>query len=111
MKKPRIAKPLLAVVAFCLPPTVLRAQTPQGPASNPTGRSISAIGYQVDGGSTKVDLNSNGLMPRVNGQAEVEAKRAVTTVQAEIRGLTSPTSFGAEFLTYVLWAVSPEGGR
>jgi len=114
MRKTRIVtvhviKPLLAVVAFCLPATVLQAQPPQGPASNPAGRTITAIGYQVDGGSTDVDLKSTGLMPRVDGQAKVEAKRAVTTVEAEIRGLTSPTSLGAEFLTYVLWAVSPEG--
>ena len=62
MRKTRIfwvhvIQPLLAVVALFLPATVLRAQVPQGPPSNPTGRPISAIGYQVDGGSTNVDLN------------------------------------------------------
>ncbi len=103
-------KPLLAIVAFCLPATIIPAQTPQATGSNPTGRSISAIGYQVDRGSTMVDLNGTGLMPQVSGQAKVEAKRAVTTVEAEIRGLTTPTRLGAEFLTHVLWAVSPEGG-
>jgi outer membrane protein OmpA-like peptidoglycan-associated protein len=40
---------------------------------------------------------------------KVEAKPAVTNVEAKIQGLTSPTGLGAEFLTYVLWAVSPEG--
>ena len=45
-------KPLLAVVAFCLPATIIPAQVPQATGSNPTGRSISAIGYQVDRGST-----------------------------------------------------------
>ena len=114
MRKTRIfsvhvIQPLLAVVALFLPATVLRAQVPQGPPSNPTGRPISAIGYQVDGGSTNVDLRSTGLMPQVEGEAKVEAKRAVTTVEAKIRGLSTPTSLGAEFLTYVLWAVSTEG--
>ncbi len=105
----RKIKTLLAVLAFSLPATILPAQTPPGPGSSPTGRSISAIGYNVDRGSTMVDLKSTGVIAQVNGQAKVEAKRAVTTVEAEILGLTSPTSLGAEFLTYVLWAVSPEG--
>ena len=98
----QILRPLLAIGALCLQVVVLHAQAP--------AQGLSAIGYPVDGGSTKVDLKSTGLMPRVDGQAEVEAKRAVTTVEAEIHGLTSPSILGAEFLTYVLWAVSPEGG-
>jgi outer membrane protein OmpA-like peptidoglycan-associated protein len=104
-----VIKPLLAVVALCLPATVLRAQTQQGPGPNPTGRTITAIGYQVDGGSTEIDLKNSGLMPRVEGKAKVEAKRAVTMVEAEISGLATPSSLGSEFLTFVLWAVSPEG--
>ena len=39
----------------------------------------------------------------------MEAKPGVTTVEAEVYGLKPPTQLGAEFLTYVLWAVSPEG--
>jgi outer membrane protein OmpA-like peptidoglycan-associated protein len=30
-------------------------------------------------------------------------------VDAELKGLTSPTKLGPEFLTFVLWAVSPDG--
>lgn len=104
----RIFQPLL-LLAFCLPAANLQAQTPQSQANDPKSRTISAIGYPVDGGSTSVDLKSTGLMPRVTGQAKVEAKRALTTVEAEIQGLAIPTGLGAEFLTFVLWAVSPEG--
>jgi hypothetical protein len=43
------------------------------------------------------------------GQATVEAKKGITEIEAEVRGLVSPTKLGAEFLTYVLWVVSPEG--
>lgn len=102
-------KPLLTVVAFCLPAVTTAAQTVQVPASSLTGRSITAIGYQVGGGSTTVDLKSTGLIAQAGGQAKVEAKAAVTTVEAQVQGLTTPTSLGTEFLTYVLWAVSPEG--
>ena len=59
-----------AVVAFSLLTTLIPAQTPQEPASSLTSRSIMAIGYQVGGGSTKVDLQNTGLIAQVDGQAE-----------------------------------------
>jgi len=96
------------VIASCSV-TILQCQAQAVPASSQTGRSITAIGYQVGGGSTKVDLQNTGLIAQVEGWAKVEAKAAVTRVETEIRELTSPTRLGAEFLTYVLWAVSPEG--
>ena len=102
-------KLLPAAVAFCLPALIIHAQTPQAPASSLTGRSIRAIGYEVGGGSTMIDLKSTGLIAQADGQAKVEARRTVTTVEAKIGGLTSPTQLGTEFLTYVLWAVSPDG--
>jgi len=99
----------VVAVACCLQITSLWSQSPTIPASSLTGRSITAIGYQVGGGSTKVDLRSTGLIADVNGEAKVEAKPAVTMVETNIQGLIGPSSLGAEFLTYVLWAVSPEG--
>jgi outer membrane protein OmpA-like peptidoglycan-associated protein len=74
-----------------------------------TGRSIKAIGYQVGGGGTTVDLKSSGLVPAAAGEAKVEARAAVTTVEAKVQGLALPTPLGTEFLAYVVWAVSPEG--
>lgn len=81
----------------------------QAPPAATGGKTISAIGYQVDSGSTTVDLKNSGLIAGIQGEAKVEAKSAVTNVEAKIGGLKSPTSLGSEFLTYVLWAVSPEG--
>jgi outer membrane protein OmpA-like peptidoglycan-associated protein len=79
------------------------------PASNVTGRSIKAIGYNVGGGGTTVDLKSAGLIPAATGEAKVEAKGSVTTIEAKVKGLALPTPLGTEFLSYVVWAVSPEG--
>jgi outer membrane protein OmpA-like peptidoglycan-associated protein len=101
-----VTRPAFVLISFSWFVSVLLAQT-TGPDSS--GNSISAIGYPVDGGSTKIDLMSTGRMPGLEGQAEVEARRAVTKIDVEIHGLKSPTSLGSEFLTYVLWAVSPEG--
>jgi len=74
-----------------------------------SGKAFRAVGYPVGGGSTKVDLKPSGLIPEAAGQAKVEAKPGVTRVEAEVEGLKPPTHLGAEFLTYVLWAVSLEG--
>jgi outer membrane protein OmpA-like peptidoglycan-associated protein len=78
------------------------------PSSGMTPRSIKAIGYRVGGGSTMIDLKSVGTLP-ASGQAKVEAKPAVTLVEVEAAGMKPPMQIGAEFLTYVVWAVSPDG--
>jgi len=91
------------------------AQTTQGdqavPASDVTTKSVTAVGYEVGGGGTKVDLKGTDLMPDVSGQAKVEIKSKAgrTNVDVEVKGLKPPSSLGSEFLTYVLWVVTPEG--
>jgi len=81
------------------------------PASDVITKSGAAVGYLVGGGSTKVDLQGTDLMPSANGQAKVEikSKAGKTNVDAEVKALKPPSSFGSEFLTYVLWVVTPEG--
>ncbi len=86
-----------------------QATTGATPASDVISKSTKAFGYQVGGGSTKVDLKGTDLMPQALGEAKVEAKKGAVDVEADIKNLGQPTKFGAEFLTYVLWAVSPEG--
>jgi outer membrane protein OmpA-like peptidoglycan-associated protein len=101
---------LLQLMVPGLSAGVAAAQSQQdAPAPNPASTSIKAIGYRVGGGATKVDLKSTGLIAQANGEAKVEAKAGATYVEAEVRGLVRPTQLGTEFLTYVLWAVSPEG--
>ena len=106
-----LLKKSLSALAFgaLMSATALAQSSQMPPASNVTGRSIKAIGYQVGGGGTTVDLKSTGLIPAATGEAKVEAKASVTTVEAKVRGLTIPTPLGTEFLAYVVWAVSPEG--
>jgi outer membrane protein OmpA-like peptidoglycan-associated protein len=79
------------------------------PDSNLTTKSIKAIGYKVGGGSTKVDLKGTELMAAASGEAKVEARPGATTVEVSVIGMTQPSSLGAEFLTYVLWVVTPDG--
>jgi outer membrane protein OmpA-like peptidoglycan-associated protein len=86
---------------------------PSGPA--PTyrvieiSRSVQAINYQHRSGAADVDLAGTALLPTADGKAKVRSKRGTMEVEAEFGNLQSPTSFGGEYLTYVLWAISPEG--
>ena len=74
-------------------------------------KSATAVGYEVGGGSTKVDLKGTELMPQATGSAKVEIKSKAgrTNVEIEVKGLKPPSTLGSEFLTYVLWVVTPEG--
>lgn len=79
------------------------------PDSNLTTKSVTAIGYKVGGGSTKVDLKGTELMSVASGEAKVKAKPGVTSIELSLIGMTQPSTLGAEFLTYVLWVVTPDG--
>jgi outer membrane protein OmpA-like peptidoglycan-associated protein len=72
-------------------------------------RSVQAVNYQHQSGATSVDFAGTTLLPSANGNAKVRSKRGTMEVEAEFGNLQSPTTFGAEYLTYVLWAISPEG--
>jgi outer membrane protein OmpA-like peptidoglycan-associated protein len=72
-------------------------------------RSVKAVNYQHRGGATKLDFAGTDLMPRANGQAKVESKKGYIEIEVEFGNLQKPTTFGNEYLTYILWAISPEG--
>src|SRR5215212_5411930 len=72
-------------------------------------RTTKAINYHHRSGSTKVDLQGTPLMPQAHGEAKVESKQGVLKVEADIERLQPATQFGPEYLTYVLWAITPEG--
>jgi outer membrane protein OmpA-like peptidoglycan-associated protein len=72
-------------------------------------RSIQAVNYKHRGGATKLDFAGTDLMPQANGQAKVESKKGYIEIEVEFGDLQRPTTFGNEYLTYVLWAISPEG--
>jgi outer membrane protein OmpA-like peptidoglycan-associated protein len=72
-------------------------------------RSVQAVNYKHRSGSSKLDFAGTTLMPAANGVAEVNSRRGSIVIQAEFGNLQRPTTFGNEYLTYVLWAISPEG--
>jgi outer membrane protein OmpA-like peptidoglycan-associated protein len=72
-------------------------------------RSVQAVNYKHRSGASKVDFAGTDLMPGANGQAKVESKKGYIEIEVEFANLLKPTTFGNEYLTYVLWAISPEG--
>ncbi len=72
-------------------------------------RSVQAVNYEHRSGSSKLDFVGTDLMPAANGVAQVNSKRGSIAIEAEFGDLQKPTTFGNEYLTYVLWAISPEG--
>src|SRR6516162_6569441 len=84
-------------------------QTPHVPDSAVVKKSITSVGYQVGAGATKVLLLGTPTAPGASGEAKVEAKTAGTDIEVKVKGMPPPTTLGAEFLTYVLWTVTPDG--
>jgi len=86
---------------------------PVGPASTfrvvVISRSVDAINYRHKEGVTDVNLAGTALMSSANGSVKVRSKRGTMEVEAEFGSLRNPRTFGNEYLTYVLWAISPEG--
>src|SRR5579863_997266 len=101
------------------------AQAPQAP--NPTqqpiengattpiyritvvARTTKAINYNHRSGSTHIGFRGTALMPQARGEAKVESKQGVIKIDADMEKLGPATQFGHEYLTYVMWAITPEG--
>ena len=115
---------LLTVVVAAASPTLVAAQaapnptqqtvaTPQGdiPVFRVTvvGRTVPAINYRPRSGDTRVNFAGTALMPKADGWASVEGEKGYIKVDARFDHLDAPQRFGREYLTYVLWAITPEG--
>jgi hypothetical protein len=76
---------------------------------NVVSRSVLAVNYEHRSGASRLDFAGTDLMPSADGEAKVNSKRGSIEIDAEFGDLRRPTTFGNEYLTYVLWAISPEG--
>ena len=72
-------------------------------------RTTEAVDYRDRGGTTQVDIKGTTLMPKVTGNAKVTGHTGRLALDVNVHGLRSPRTFGPEYLTYVLWAITPEG--
>jgi len=72
-------------------------------------RDIPAINYFHRQGSTKIGFEGTSLLAGAKGEAKVTGNAGRTTIEASVQGLSPANGFGPEYLTYVLWAITPEG--
>jgi outer membrane protein OmpA-like peptidoglycan-associated protein len=72
-------------------------------------RTVKAVKYAHRSGSTKIDFEGTDLMANARGEAKVDSHRGSIEIEVEFSNVQKPTTFGGEYLTYVLWAISPEG--
>lgn len=73
------------------------------------GRDIPAINYFHRSGWTKIGFRGTSLLPMAKGSADVNSENGRTVIKAHFEGLGPANGFGIEYLTYVLWAITPEG--
>ncbi|MDE1156467.1 MAG: OmpA family protein [Acidobacteriaceae bacterium] len=72
-------------------------------------RDLDAVNYLNRSGATKIGFDGTNLMPNAHGEAKVDAVTGKTNISVSFKGLTPANGFGAEYLTYVLWAISADG--
>lgn len=98
-----------ATLAVAQTPTSVPAIAVAPASASTVSRTTKAVHYRLQGGMTKVDFRGTDLLQRATGEARVEGKKTNFEIEAKFVGLEDATKFGLEFLTYVAWAVSPEG--
>lgn len=100
---------LVAVLGFATPPAMARQTSPAGQPASAVSRTAKAITFRRGSGTIKVPLHGTTLMPQSVGEASVENKNNRVEIDARFQSVEDATKFGFEYLTYVVWAVSPEG--
>ena len=107
----KIASALLALAGMLGPlagPALGQAPSAAFPAKS-VSRTTKAVTYRRTGGAAKIDFQGTELMSSASGEAKVQNKGNRVEIDARFLGLEEATKFGLEYLTFVLWAVSPEG--
>jgi outer membrane protein OmpA-like peptidoglycan-associated protein len=106
-----VPKPLALATIVCVVTTFAgaQAQTANPTKTNTVVRITKAMHYRQQGGMVKVDFHGTDAMLSAVGEAKVEGKKTNIEIDAKFQGLEDATKFGLEYLTYVLWGVSPQG--
>ena len=115
MTKTRLISTLFVVSAALSAQSQDRNAVPIAPGSVPiyrvsvTARTAKAVNYRHRSGATKIDFKGTDLLAGARGEAKVESKQGYIEIEVEFDALQPANKFGSEYLTYVLWAVTPEG--
>src|SRR6267154_989784 len=108
VKKATICLVAMGIMVLAAGPTFAQTAGSAAKASS-VSRTTKAVNFRRAGGSTKLDFHGTELLPGAGGEAKVESKSNRIEIDAKFEGFEEATKFGLEYLTYVLWAVSPQG--
>src|SRR5215813_11225746 len=72
-------------------------------------RTTKAINYHHRTGTTRIDFRGTALMPAAKGEADVNSQMGSTKIETRLDKMTPASQFGPEYMTYVLWGITPEG--
>src|SRR6266403_192200 len=108
VKKATICLVAMGILGLAAGPTFAQTAGSAAKASS-VSRTTKAVNFRRAGGSTKLDFHGTELLPGAGGEAKVESKSNRIEIDAKFENLEEATKFGLEYLTYVLWAVSPQG--
>ena len=112
----------MCITPIAAAPQLLAQENPDNGYSQPTQqngmyifrvkvvqRNLDCVNYLHRSGSTTIGFEGTTLLPGGKGEAKVTSERGGITIDARFEGLTPANGFGPEYLTYVLWAISPDG--
>jgi outer membrane protein OmpA-like peptidoglycan-associated protein len=108
VKKATICLVATGILGLATSPSFAQTAGAAAKASS-VSRTTKAVNFRRAGGSTKLDFHGTELMAAATGEAKVESKSNRIEIDAKFESLEEATKFGLEYLTYVLWAVSPQG--
>src|SRR5436305_13584220 len=105
---------MTALATFCTSAAWAQSAAPAHPSApiyqvTVVERTVKAVNYQYRTGPTRIDFRGTVLLPKAKGDAWVESKQGRTEIDAHFQNVTEPSRFGREYLTYVLWALTPDG--
>lgn len=110
-KMGRVCPAIVTTFLWCF----AAAAQPQAPAPavtfrvNVVARSTKAVNYRHRSGATEIDFRGTAVMPKSEGKARIESKQGRIAIEASFQRLGPAYTAGTEYLTYVLWAITPEG--
>ena len=114
MRKSILLLAVAGIVTAQVPNPTVRTAASDGDATpifrvTVVSRTTRAVSYRNRSGWTKVDLKGTALAPMATGHADVNSRKGYIEVKAQMHHLDAASKYGPEYLTYVMWAITPEG--
>ena len=103
---------VIVLSVFCSLPAFAQDQATSSPSvvniNINVSKTVQAVSYP-NNTSSRIDFTGTPLLPFAKGQAKIDNRKGIITIDMQLQKMSPATQLGPEFLTYVLWAITPEG--